>query len=103
MIETHTTGTAADTTAAQVITTLGQARAQRAQLIADIDDLMATEARLAERLGWDAPQVDAIAHDIARFEDELARLNIRIKAMRAQLADAPTLPTAVVRVVRAVS
>ena len=103
MLEAHTTGTAADTQAAQVITALGKARASRVDLRANIDDMLHTEARLAEALGWDAPQVSAIGANIDAFEKALAKLNIHIAELRAQLADAPTLPTEVVRVVRAVS
>lgn len=104
MLEAHTTGTAADSTAAQVITALGKARASSVDLDANIADMKRTACRLAERLGsWEAPQVSAINADITHFEAARAKLSAHIAELRAQLADAPTLPTQIIKIVRAVS
>lgn len=84
--------------AAQIIRELGHVRRERAQLDANLQDLIQTECRMAERssLGWDDPQVKRIGATIDGYGTQLDDLTARIAALHARLEETPTEPLPVI-------
>ncbi len=94
MIEANTAAMTPEaiSTAALVIRELGKIRQQRAHLNANLQDLIATECRMAARDGWDDPEVQRIGATIDGYGAQLDDLTARIAKLHQALEETPTEP-----------
>lgn len=62
--------------------TTAQLRQRAETMSADIADMTATLNRMADRLGWDAPEVKAKDAELTRWEQRKAHLLAQLKRAR---------------------
>jgi len=62
--------------------TVAELRTRAQTMSADIADMTSTLLRMADRDGWDAPEVVALDEDITRWEQRYHHLLARIKRAR---------------------